>query len=255
MAINLSCTSAPETSNPVEESPTTAEIQAKAAAALAAVDMTNMDAANVMATNEVTTAGGPPRTEMSAEASTNTDEMLTNGMDELDDAYKLAVGDTVTFQILEDDGDPQPISVEDSGDLEIPYLGRYPAAGKTCKQLAIELKKALEKKYYYRATVIISVNTMITHGVVYVIGGVRSPGPMEMPKDDVLTVSKAILRAGGFDDFADEKHVRVTRKTDAGTNEVLTVNVSEVLDKGQTWKDEKAEPGDLIYIPEKTVRF
>jgi polysaccharide export outer membrane protein len=113
----------------------------------------------------------------------------------------------------------------------------------------------LEKKYYYQATVIISVNSMVSKGVIYLVGGVRAPGPLELPRDDVLTVSKAILRAGGFDDFADQEHVRVTRKSESGTNQVFIVNVSAVLDKNKTKLDLPAKPGDLIYIPEKTFRF
>jgi protein involved in polysaccharide export with SLBB domain len=184
----------------------------------------------------------------------------TNPMDVLDDEYKLAPGDTVNLQVLEDKEDPdnngeaQAIVVTDSGDVEIPYVGRYPAAGKTCLELARQLKGELEKKYYYQATVIISVKSMTSKGVIYVMGGVRSPGPMELPRDDVLTVSKAILRAGGFDDFADQKHVQVTRKA-SGTNAVFTVNVSAVLDKSKIDQDRDTQPGDFIYVPEKTFRY
>jgi protein involved in polysaccharide export with SLBB domain len=187
---------------------------------------------------------------------TNTVEDSSSGaMDQLDDKYKLAVGDSINFQVIEDEDDPQPISVTDSGDIELPYIGRYPAAGKTCKQLAAELKVELQKKYFYQATVIISVRSMASKGVIYLMGGVRSPGPLELPRDEVLTVSKAILRAGGFDDFADQKHVQVTRKAESGTNTVFVINVSAVLDKGDTSEDRPAEPGDLIYVPEKTFRY
>ena len=86
------------------------------------------------------------------------------------------------------------------------------------------------------------------------MGGVRTPGPQELPRDEVLTVSKAILRAGGFDDFADQKHVQVTRKV-SGTNAVFTVNVSAVLDKSKVEQDRDAQPGDFIYVPEKTFRY
>lgn len=185
----------------------------------------------------------------------------TNPMDALDDSYRLAIGDTVNFQVLEDkedsdnSGDAQAIIVTDSGDVEIPYIGRFPAVGKTCQEMAQQLKVELEKKYYYRATVIISVKSMTSKGVIYVMGGVRTPGPLELPRDDVLTVSKAILRAGGFDDFADEKHVQVTRRGENGTNDVFTVNVSAVLDKSKLDQDRRTEPGDLIYVPEKTFRY
>jgi polysaccharide biosynthesis/export protein len=87
------------------------------------------------------------------------------------------------------------------------------------------------------------------------MGGVKVPGPLELPRDEELTISKAVLRAGGFDDFADGKHVQVTRKTESGTNDVFTVNVSAVLDKHKIEDDQDVEPGDFIYVPEKTFRY
>jgi polysaccharide export outer membrane protein len=198
----------------------------------------------------------PAKTVLSPVLATNrVEDIATNGMERLDDKYKLAVGDRISYRVLEDGDDPKSIVVSDSGDVEITYIGPYPAAGKTCKQLAKELKVLLEKKYYYQATVIISVDSMVTQGVIYLVGAVRTPGPMELPRDDVLTVSKAILRAGGFTDFADSKTVRVTRKEESGTNDVFTVNVSDVLDKGKTEEDQPVESGDLIYVPEKTFNF
>jgi polysaccharide biosynthesis/export protein len=80
-----------------------------------------------------------------------------------DDTYKLRVGDTVSFQIAEDQiWDPQNapkfLVVQDSGEIESPYVGRVMAVGKTCKQLAGEIKTGLEKDYYQLATVVISMN-------------------------------------------------------------------------------------------------
>jgi protein involved in polysaccharide export with SLBB domain len=195
---------------------------------------------------------------VAADATANTS---TNPMDALDDQYRLAVGDSIDYQVLEDKEDPddsgeaQSIVVTDSGDVQVPYVGRYSAEGKTCKELANQLKLELEKKYYYKATVIISVKSMTSKGVIYVMGGVKVPGPLELPRDEELTISKAVMRAGGFDDFADGKHVQVTRKTESGTNDVFTVNVSAVLDKHKIEDDQNAEPGDFIYVPEKTFRY
>ncbi len=173
----------------------------------------------------------------------------------LDDKYKLAAGDRVTYQVLEDGDDPKSMVVSDSGVLEVPYLGPFPAASKTCRQLAQELKVVLEKKYYYQATVIISVDSMVSQGVIYLVGAVKAPGPLELPRDEILTVSKAILRAGGFTDFANQREVRVTRKQEGGPNDVFTVNVSGVLDKGDASDDPAVEAGDLIFVPEKTIDF
>jgi protein involved in polysaccharide export with SLBB domain len=96
-----------------------------------------------------------------------------------------------------------------------------------------------------------------SRGKVYLVGPVRAPGPQEIPSDEILTLSKAILRAGGFSDFADKRNVRVTRKGEgpAGEDRTYTVNLAEILDQGKSAGDLPLEPGDLVYIPEKLIRF
>ena len=129
-----------------------------------------------------------------------------------DDKYKLRVGDRVSFQILEDKDPPRCLLVADSGELDMPYLGRLPAADKTCKQLAEEVKVQLEKEYYYRASVVLALDAANrVLGRVYVWGQVRNQGPIEMAVNENLTAGKAILRAGGFGDFANKKRVKVIR--------------------------------------------
>ncbi len=181
-----------------------------------------------------------------------------SGVETLDDKHQLAIGDQISFRIVEDEEEPKSLTVMDSGELEVPYIGRFLALGKTCKELAGQLKSTLEKEYYYRATVIIAVNVMAkSRGRVYLVGPVRLPGPQEIPSDEVLTLSKAILRAGGFTDFADKKSVKVTRqsKVPGGKDETYTINEGKVLEKGTMESDLPLQAGDLIYVPEKLVRF
>jgi protein involved in polysaccharide export with SLBB domain len=198
-----------------------------------------------------------------ASAATNPSKTgTTNSTFFLDDKHKLAIGDGLSFRILEDEydpkEDPKPFFVTDSGDIEVPYIGRVPAENKTCRQLAAEIKTALEKEYYYQATVIIAVDVMTkSHGRVYLVGAVRLPGPVELPSDEVLTLSKAILRAGSFTDYADRRHVKVTRKDATGKDDkkTFTVDVGEIFDKGKIETDLVLEPGDLIFVPDRLIRF
>jgi protein involved in polysaccharide export with SLBB domain len=156
---------------------------------------------------------------------------------------------------VEDDDPVAILPVTDSGEIQVPYLGRYPAVGKTCKELALGVKAELEKKYYYTATVAIAVNSMPrSRGKIYLVGAVRVPGPQDIASDETLTVSKAILRAGGFTEFASEKNVKVTRGSSAD-KKVFELNVSRILEKGDTENDLTLQPGDLIYIPERMIRF
>jgi protein involved in polysaccharide export with SLBB domain len=182
----------------------------------------------------------------------------TNGMDALDDKHRLAIGDRLSFRIVEDEEDPKQLFVTDSGDLEVPYIGRFPAEGKSCKDLARALKAELEKEYYYQATVILAVDVMAkSRGKVYLVGPVRAPGPQEIPSDEILTLSKAILRAGGFSDFADRTNVRITRKkgTAEAPEQIFFVNVALIFEKGLTGLDMALEAGDFIYVPERSIRF
>jgi polysaccharide export outer membrane protein len=177
-------------------------------------------------------------------------------MDSLDNQYKLGPGDQVLFQVVEDQDSPTNLTVTDSGDLEVPYYGLVHAADKTCRQLASGIKTLLEKKLYYQATVVVAlevVNKAWVMGKVYVTGQVRNPGGYELRAGGNMTVSKAILDAGGFSDFSDKKHVRLIRKGVKG-DQSLVVNVLDVW-KGQLDKDLTVQPGDLVVVPARLINY
>ena len=196
-----------------------------------------------------------------ADTDTNTvaAENLAASVNAMDDKYRVMIGDQLSFQILEDEDEPKLLPVTDSGDLQVPYIGRFPAAGKTCKDLAAALKVELEKKYYYHATVVVAVDSKPrSRGKIYIVGAIRTPGPQEIASDETLTVSRAILRAGSFTEFADQKDVRITRSPAPGGDKekkMFSVNVAQIFEKGKTENDLVLQPGDLIFIPERMVRF
>jgi len=173
----------------------------------------------------------------------------------LDDKHKLLPGDRIGFQIVQDRTNAIPMLVAESSELDIPYIGRVSVAGKTCKQAAEGIKALLEKDYYYKATVIIGLDALTkVLGRVYVFGPVRNPGQVEIPAGENFTASKAIVRVGGFGDFADRKKVRIIRKTETG-NKTILVNLENVLVKGKTEEDVTLEPEDLIIVPQRSVNW
>jgi protein involved in polysaccharide export with SLBB domain len=212
----------------------------------------NVKAADDLTTNA--TAGQPADLASKQLAAPN----LTNLVNVLDDKYRLTIGDQLSFQILEDEEDPKMLVVTDSGDLQVPYIGRYPAVGKTCKEMSLALKHELEKKYYLQATVIVAVDLKPrSRGKIYLVGAVGAPGPQDISSDEALTVSKAVLRAGGLTGYADGKNVRITRSNGLhlGEETNIIVNVSRIYDRGQTENDPALQPGDLIFVPERMIRF
>ena len=190
----------------------------------------------------------------------------------LDDSHKLVPGDKLSFQILEDrhipnldNRAPSPtaeqskaIIVADTSELEIPYVGRVSVSGKTCKDVAAELKVLLEKDYYYRATVVLGLDQMSrVLGHVYVWGEVRNQGAIDIPPNETLTVSKAILRAGGFNEWAKRSKVKILRapKSEGGAKEEIYVDMDAVLKAGKIEKDVPLHPDDTIVVPRSKINF
>lgn len=176
--------------------------------------------------------------------------------------YKLRVGDTVSFQIKEDiiwnpQDVPKTLVVTDSGELDVPYIGRVMAVDKTCKGLADEITTNLENNYYNKATVVLSLNVANrVLGRVYLWGAVRQQGPLEMGMNENLTAGEAILRAGGLGDFANKREVKVVRAA-PGPNEdkIVKLDMEDILEKGHIEKDIVLQPGDYILVPSKWINF
>src|SRR5262245_38954423 len=172
---------------------------------------------------------------------------------------RLAPGDRVSFRVVEEKLDPKSLLVADSGELEVPYIGRIMAKQRSCPELVGEIKQKLEEKYFRRATVVVSVELLNpVRGSVYLFGEVRAPGAQPLPSNEPLTLAKAIVRSGGFTDFADKRRVKVTREANLSTgttNQSFTVNVGRVLQRGELQQDLKLEAGDIIYVPTRLVNF
>ena len=173
-------------------------------------------------------------------------------IDILNDTVKLDKGDRLSYRIVEERAPAITLVVNDAGDLDVPLIGHIRVTGKTCKQLAEQIKPLLEKEYYYKATVVIGLETHSERsiGKVYVMGLARLPGGMDIPAGETLTLSKAIARAQGFADYADKERVRLFRRGENGQMEAIIVNVGEIIDKGLLDKDPVVLPNDTVIIPE-----
>lgn len=187
---------------------------------------------------------------------------LPNTMDGLNDKRSLGIGDRLSFKVVEDEVAPRTLVVTDSMEIDVPYIGRVPVANKTCKQFAFYVKRQLEKEYYYRATVLVGLDSagnaarVASKGKVYVMGQVKSQGPMEIPIDETFTVTKAILRAGGFGPFANKRKVKLIR---GGNNESSgkpqIIDCIKILEEGQRNKDIELGPEDIVTVPEKVFNI
>ena len=195
-----------------------------------------------------------------------------SSMEALDDKIPLQEGDTISFRVIEDRDDAVSRVVTDTGEVDFPYIGRLKVEGKTCRQVALELKKLLEVDYYKRATVIVGLDLIPGEDktkpkdLVWVIGEVRQEGPQELSKLQTTTVSQAILRAGGFGEYADQRKVRLVHRASLSASDANTapdpgqpkegevIDVKQIFD-GHPGPDPVLKPDDYIIVPKRIVNF
>lgn len=179
-------------------------------------------------------------------------------MESVDPDAKLGPGDELTIEIEQDREGGFPRLVSATGEIDVPPHGRVKVAGKTTAEAAAEIKRLLEKDYYYTATVRLSLDrrprTAVKAGTVTISGEVRGVGAIDLEAGGRLTVSQAILKSGGFGPFADKKKVQVTR-TEGGVSKQFYVDVNEILEKGRVEKDVEVRDGDRINVSRAFIVF
>lgn len=174
-------------------------------------------------------------------------------MDLLDDRRSMRVGDYLVYQVLEEREPPQIVFVNDRGRVDLPLIDEIEAAGKTPRQLAFLIKEELERTFFHRATVLVQFqHGQNSRGRINLVGRVARPGPVNIPADEVLTVSAAITRAGSILPGADLSRVELVRDNaeNSGEEERLIVDVRDVLEFGNLAADVIVRPNDIIIVPE-----
>jgi polysaccharide export outer membrane protein len=176
----------------------------------------------------------------------------------VDPDKKLSAGDQVTVEIVEDKEGGFPRVVTATGDLDVFPLGRVHVGGKTTAEAGVEIKRKLEADYYYHATVRISIDAVsrsfVRSGTIHLSGEVRALGPQEMIAGEPLTLSNAILKAGGFGEWADSKKVKVTRSV-SGTSQTTVYNVKHIIESGDINADPVLQDGDRIFVPKVFIKY
>lgn len=174
-----------------------------------------------------------------------------NQMDLLDDRRALRIGDRILFQVVEEQEPAVVLFVNDEGQMEVPLLGPVEAAGKTCRSLAQILRADLEKAFFHRATVLLRFqNALNSRGQLTLIGKVRTQGRMNIPADEIMTISSAILRAGGFAEGADSSRVTLVRQDPTQGELRIEIDVGTMLSSGDFRDDRIVRADDTIIVPE-----
>jgi len=157
----------------------------------------------------------------------------------------LRVGDPVELKIGGVPAEEQQqvnntYTVDATGSVNLPYINRIHAEGLTPAQLAQSIEGSYRNaKIFTNPTITILMQP--TARFVNVGGAVRSP--MRVPFTEDMTLLAAINAAGGFNDFADQKRVRLLRGSTAKIFDVRQFRRDPSLDV-------TLQPGDRVEVPQ-----
>ena len=157
----------------------------------------------------------------------------------------LRVGDPVELKI---GGVPQEeqlqvnntYTVDANGSVNLPYINKVRAEGLTPAQLARAIEESYRAgKVYTNPNITILMQPSARF--VNVGGAVRTP--MRVPFTEDMTLLASINAAGGFNDFADQKRVRLLRGSEAKMYDVRQF-------RRDPSRDVKLQPGDRVEVPQ-----
>jgi polysaccharide export outer membrane protein len=157
----------------------------------------------------------------------------------------LRVGDPVEIKVGGVPNEEQmqvnnTYTVDASGSVNLPYINKVKAAGLTPAQLARSIEELYRANRIY-TNPNITILMQPTSRFVNVGGAVRLPTRVPFTED--ITLLTAINAAGGFNDFADQKRVRLLRGNDVTVYDVRKSRRDPSLDI-------KLQPGDRVEVPQ-----
>ncbi len=163
----------------------------------------------------------------------------------VDESYTVGPGDVLEISLWKDESLSRVVSVLPDGNISFPLMGAVHVDGKTVSQIR-EMVAEQIGRYVPEPVVAVSIQ-QVNSLIIYIIGRVNRPG--NYPLRQNVDVLQALTMAGGLTPFAEEKNIKVFRKTADGGTEIFAFNYKEVT-RGENMDQNVAlERGDIIVVP------
>lgn len=177
-----------------------------------------------------------PEVKISAVGSTKTD-------------YVLLPADILQIKVFQEEDLTREVSISQERTLSLPLIGTVEVAGKTVRQAEELIRQLYDKDFLVNPQVSVIV-LKYAERTVNVMGSVNQPQAVLFPPERGLTLLDAIARAGGFNRYANQEAVVVTRTDEKGQSTTFTVNVKKLIDSASP-NQIPLQVGDVVTVREK----
>lgn len=155
--------------------------------------------------------------------------------------YIVGPGDSMQIQLLGKISENHDLSVGRNGAINFPELGPISVAGlKFSEAKQLIQQKVAEQMIGVRAVVSLGELRSIK---IFVLGEAYKPGSYTV--SSLSTMTNALFASGGITDIGSLRNIQLKRQG----KRITTLDLYDLLQKGDTKNDARLLPGDVIYIP------
>ncbi len=160
---------------------------------------------------------------------------------------QLGVGDKFSLRVYQEDSLSGEFTVDSSGTINYPHIGRINVAGMTCTDLEEYVTEGLRDGILRSPSVSCNVIEYNSNQI-FVFGEVESPGGF--PYRSEITVIEALALAGGSSERANTNDTKLTRVVD-GREIQISIPMQDILEGRQ--QNVMLLPGDVLYVPQSAL--
>jgi protein involved in polysaccharide export with SLBB domain len=155
--------------------------------------------------------------------------------------YVIGPGDTINIQLFGNESAEYFLTVSRDGTVTFPELGPVNVSGLTFTDLRNAINERVSEQ-------MIGVRASTTLGElrsirVFVLGDVSQPGSYTV--SGLATMTNALFASGGVEEIGSLRRIALLRN---GAT-VTTLDLYDLLLRGDTSGDSRLEPGDVIFVP------
>jgi polysaccharide export outer membrane protein len=155
--------------------------------------------------------------------------------------YILGPGDQLKVHLFGSKNESYELVIDRNGQVSMPSLGPLTLSGMDFSEAKVFLTNKLK-------SLGVGVNVSITMGAlrsfrIFVLGESRTPGSYLV--SGMATMTHALYVSGGLTDIASYRHIQLKRQGRL----IKTLDLYDLLLKGDTSSDKRLQPGDTVFIP------
>jgi protein involved in polysaccharide export with SLBB domain len=155
--------------------------------------------------------------------------------------YTLGPGDVLRVQLWGKENQSLELPISRDGTVSFPQSGPMSVAGLSFNEASQQIRKQVSEQY-------IGVQASVSLGElrsmrVFVLGEARNPGSYSV--SSLSTITNALYVSGGIEQTGSLRNVQHKREGKL----VGTLDLYDLLLKGDSSNDNRLQPGDVIFIP------